>query len=118
MIDLSKMTTEMVNPRTQTLSAMSIREAIEVMNQENINAVKCIEDQYDMIEKVINITSDVLEQGGRIIYMGAGTSGRIGLLDAVECPPTFGVDYDTVVGLIAGGRKCLCESCKKVQEDF
>ena len=116
MIDLSKMTTEMVNPRTQTLSAMSIREAIEVMNQENINAVKCIEDQYDMIEKVINITSDVLEQGGRIIYMGAGTSGRIGLLDAVECPPTFGVDYDTVVGLIAGGENAFVKAVEGAED--
>ena len=87
MVDLSKMSTERVNPNTAELSSMNIREAIEVINRENYNAVACIEQQYDVLEEVIEITSQTLEQGGRIIYMGAGTSGRIGLLDAVECPP-------------------------------
>ena len=103
MMNLSAMSTERVNPRTTELSSMSIREAIEVINQENYNSVKCIESQFDVLEKVIEITSEALERGGRIIYMGAGTSGRLGLLDAVECPPTFGVDFNTVIGLIAGG---------------
>lgn len=116
MIDLSKMTTERVNPNTTNFSAMSIREAIETMNHEDYNAVKCIEDQYEMIEKVICITSDALENGGRIIYMGAGTSGRLGLLDAVECPPTFGVNYDTVVGLIAGGDNAFVKAVEGAED--
>lgn len=116
MIDLSKMTTEQVNPNTVHLSAMSIREAIEVMNQEDYNAVKCVESQFDMIEKVITITSNALENDGRIIYIGAGTSGRLGLLDAVECPPTFGVDYNTVVGLIAGGDNAFVKAVEGAED--
>lgn len=118
MIDLSKMTTEMVNPNTQNLSALSIREAIEIMNYEDMNAVKSIVDQFDMIERVIQITSDALEQGGRIIYMGAGTSGRIGLMDAVECPPTFGVDFNTVVGLIAGGENAFVKAVEGAEDSM
>ncbi len=116
MIDLSRMTTEKVNPNTTEFSSMSIRQAIEVMNNENYHSVRCIEEQFDTLEKVITITSEVLEQGGRIIYMGAGTSGRIGLLDAVECPPTFGVDYNTVVGLIAGGDNAFVKAVEGTED--
>lgn len=116
MIDLSSMSTERVNPNTAEFSSMSIREAIEVMNRENYNSVKCIEQQYDTLEKVIEITGEVLEKGGRIIYMGAGTSGRIGLLDAVECPPTFGVDYNTVIGLIAGGDNAFVKAVEGAED--
>ncbi|NBI89906.1 N-acetylmuramic acid 6-phosphate etherase [Lachnospiraceae bacterium] len=116
MVDLSKMSTERVNPNTAELSSMSIREAIEVINRENYNAVACIEGQYEMLEKVIHVTSDVLEQGGRIIYMGAGTSGRIGLMDAVECPPTFGVDFNTVIGLIAGGDNAFVKAVEGAED--
>lgn len=116
MVDLSNMSTERVNPNTTELSSMSIREAIEVINRENYNAVSCIEQQYEMLEKVIEITSEALEQGGRIIYMGAGTSGRIGLLDAVECPPTFGVDFNTVIGLIAGGENAFVKAVEGAED--
>lgn len=116
MVDLSRMSTERVNPNTTELSSMSIREAIEVINRENYNAVACIEPQYEMLERVIEITSQVLEEGGRIIYMGAGTSGRIGLLDAVECPPTFGVDYNTVIGLIAGGDNAFVKAVEGAED--
>ncbi len=116
MIDLSKLTTEQENPRTKQLSAMGIREAIEIMNEENLQAVKCIESQYDRLERVIEMTSDALERGGRIVYIGAGTSGRIGLLDAVECPPTFGVDYETVIGLIAGGENAFVKAVEGAED--
>lgn len=116
MVDLSNMSTERVNPNTVELSSMSIREAIEVINRENYNAVSCIEQQYEMLEKIIEITSEALEQGGRIIYMGAGTSGRLGLLDAVECPPTFGVDFNTVIGLIAGGENAFVKAVEGAED--
>lgn len=116
MMNLSAMSTERVNPRTTELSSMSIREAIEVINQENYNSVKCIENQFDVLEKVIEITSEALERGGRIIYMGAGTSGRLGLLDAVECPPTFGVDFNTVIGLIAGGDQAFVKAVEGAED--
>ncbi|EOS60355.1 N-acetylmuramic acid 6-phosphate etherase [Firmicutes bacterium M10-2] len=117
MIDFKKMTTEQENPRTSGLSSMELREAIEVMNEENMRAVTCIESQYDKIERVIEIAQDALAQGGRIIYMGAGTSGRIGLLDAVECPPTFGVDDNTVIGLIAGGQHAFIKAVEGAEDN-
>lgn len=116
MVDLSKMSTERVNPNTTEFSSMGIREAIRVMNQENYYSVKCIEQQFDVLEKVIETTSEALERGGRIIYTGAGTSGRLGLLDAVECPPTFGVDDNTVMGLIAGGRDAFVEAVEGAED--
>ncbi|WP_290140453.1 N-acetylmuramic acid 6-phosphate etherase [uncultured Dubosiella sp.] len=117
MIDLSTLTTEQENPKTKQLSSMTIRETIEVMNEENLRAVTCIESQYDKLERVIETTSDALERGGRIVYVGAGTSGRIGLLDAVECPPTFGVGYETVIGLIAGGNNAFVKAVEGAEDD-
>lgn len=116
MIDLSKVKTEKVNPNTSNFSSMSIREALEIMNEEDLKSVECIKEQFDNIERLISKTSDVLRSGGRIIYAGAGTSGRLGVLDAVECPPTFGVDYNTVVGLIAGGDNAFVKA-KEGAED-
>lgn len=116
MIDLSKIKTEKENPNSVNFSEMSIEESVKLMNTEDINAVKCIESQYSEIAKLIEKTGEALKQGGRIIYMGAGTSGRLGVLDAVECPPTFGVDYETVVGLIAGGENAFVKA-KEGAED-
>lgn len=76
------------------------------MNHEDYKVVDCVKEQISNIENVIQIAQSSTKKG-RIIYIGAGTSGRLGLLDAVECPPTFGVDYNTVVGLIAGGERAL-----------
>lgn len=116
MIDLSKIKTEKVNPNTRNFSSMSIRESIEIMNEEDLKSVECIKEQFDNIEKLISKTSNILRKSGRIIYAGAGTSGRLGVLDAVECPPTFGVDYNTVVGLIAGGDNAFVKA-KEGAED-
>lgn len=117
MIDLSKINTEKNNPNTTNFSKVSIKEAVEMMNVEDLNAVRCIEDQYEEISKLIEATSEALKKGGRIIYMGAGTSGRLGVLDAVECPPTFGVDYNTVVGLIAGGENAFVKAKEGAEDD-
>lgn len=116
-IDLSKINTEKTNPRTADFSYMSIRQAMKVMNEEDLNAVKCIEGQFDTLEKVIELAGTTLQEGGRIVYMGAGTSGRLGVLDAVECPPTFGVDYNTVIGLMAGGDKAFVKAVEGAEDD-
>lgn len=110
MIDLSEMPTETVNEHSNNLSSLNALEAVRLFNQEDLKAVKCIESQYENITRVIELTSYALSNEGRIIYMGAGTSGRLGLIDAVECPPTFGVDYNTVVGLIAGGENAFIKA--------
>ncbi|MFV0379369.1 MAG: N-acetylmuramic acid 6-phosphate etherase [Anaerorhabdus sp.] len=116
MLDLKSMTTEKCNENSVGFSFMSIKDAIELMHKEDYEAVRCIEEEIDMIEKVISVTSDTLENGGRIIYIGAGTSGRLGLLDAVECPPTFGVDYNTVVGIIAGGKNAFVKAFEGAED--
>lgn len=116
MIDLSKMTTEKRNPNSSNLSSLSIREAIELMNHEDYKVVDCVKEQISNIENVIQICTKALQKKGRIIYIGAGTSGRLGLLDAVECPPTFGVDYNTVVGLIAGGERAFIKAVEGAED--
>ncbi len=116
MIDLSKMTTEKRNPNSSNLSSLSIKEAIELMNNEDYKVVDCVKEQINNIENVIRICTEALQKKGRIIYIGAGTSGRLGLLDAVECPPTFGVDYNTVVGIIAGGERAFIKAVEGAED--
>ena len=106
-MDLSTLTTEMPNPRSARLSTMNIREALTLMNEEDELVLRSIQEQIPAIERLIAKTADALQNGGRIIYMGAGTSGRLALLDALECPPTFGVSPDTFIALLAGGEQSL-----------
>lgn len=103
MVELEQLITEQPNEKSANLSEMRLEEQISTMNNENMNAVRCIESQTAMIERVIMETSAALEKGGRLIYIGAGTSGMIGWLDALECPPTFGTRPEKVLGLLAGG---------------
>ena len=118
MINFKNMTTETVNENSTKLSELSIIDAVKLMNNEDINAVRCIETEISTIAKAIEITSNALNSGGRIIYIGAGTSGRLGVLDAVECPPTFGVDYNTVVGLMAGGSGAFVKAKEGSEDSF
>lgn len=106
-MDLSTLTTEMPNPRSARLSTMNIREALTLMNEEDELVLRSIQEQIPAIERLIAKTADALQSGGRIIYIGAGTSGRLALLDALECPPTFGVSPDTFLALLAGGEQSL-----------
>lgn len=103
-IDLSGFSTEARNPATMDLDLMSSLEIAKVMNRENAVAVESLEPELEKVAQVIDWVADAFGNGGRLIYMGAGTSGRLGVLDAAECPPTFGVSPDLVVGLIAGGE--------------
>lgn len=107
MIDLENLTTEKRNETTFDLDEMSIAEAARIMNQEDHKVAEAIEEQIKKIECVIEATIQTFKQNGRLIYMGAGTSGRLGVLDAAECVPTFGVTSEMVVGLIAGGEKAM-----------
>ena len=103
MLDLSQLTTESRNPDTMNLDEMSPLEIAQVMNREDAHVIEAIHAELPHIAQAIEWATESLRAGGRIVYMGAGTSGRLGVLDAVECPPTFGVSPDTVVGLMAGG---------------
>ena len=116
MIDLSGLTTETRNKNTLNLDTMSPLEIAQVMNQEDENVVAGVRAVLPEIATVIEWCTDSLRRGGRIIYMGAGTSGRLGLLDAVECPPTFGVSSDVVVGLIAGGESAFIKAVEGAED--
>lgn len=103
-IDLEKLATEQRNPQTMALDEMSTAQVLETMNREDENAVRAVKEVLPEVEKIVDLASESLLRGGRILYIGAGTSGRLGVLDAVECPPTFGVSDQTVIGLTASGR--------------
>ena len=106
-MDLTKFATETRNPNTQDLDIMTSLEIVTVMNQEDRNVCLAIEEVLPEIAKLVDVVAAAFEKGGRLIYMGAGTSGRLGVLDASECPPTYGVSPEQVVGLIAGGDYAL-----------
>ncbi len=99
--------TEAPNKNSAGFSDMSIAKAVELMNSEDLQAVKAVQAAKSQIVEVITQSTRALQEGGRIIYVGAGTSGRLGVLDAVECPPTFGVDENIVIGVIAGGENAF-----------
>ena len=103
-LNLNAMTTESRNPNTMELDTMSALEIVTVMNREDEKVPEAIRPCLPQIARCAELASEAIRSGGRIVYMGAGTSGRLGVLDAVECPPTFGVPYDTVIGLVAGGN--------------
>lgn len=116
MIDLTKLTTEQRNPETMNLDRMSPLELVETMNREDQKVIEAVKEVLPEVAKVIEWTTEALRSGGRIIYMGAGTSGRLGVLDAVECPPTFGVSPDLVVGLMAGGEKAFVKAVEGAED--
>ena len=116
MLDLTALTTERRNPHTMNLDEMSPLEIAQTMNQEDEQAVLAVRKVLPEIATAITWATESLKAGGRIIYIGAGTSGRLGVLDAVECPPTFGVSPDTVVGIIAGGERAFTIAQEGVED--
>ncbi len=109
--------TEMINKNTENIDKMSAEEIVNVMQSENYNAVRAIENAKTDIAKAIDAAANSISHGGRIFYVGAGTSGRLGVLDAAECPPTFGVSQNTVIGIIAGGEKCLTRAAENEEDN-
>ncbi|MFQ8729705.1 MAG: N-acetylmuramic acid 6-phosphate etherase [Enterocloster bolteae] len=116
MIDLSVLVTESRNKETMGLDQMTPLEIVTVMNREDGKAVEAVEEVLPQIAQAIAWSTDSLKQKGRIIYIGAGTSGRLGVLDAVECPPTFGVSPDVVVGLMAGGTPAFVKAVEGAED--
>lgn len=116
-INLSTMTTEMRNPATTDLDIMTPLEVVTAMNREDASIAKAIRTQLANIAQAVEWAIAALSDGGRMFYIGAGTSGRLGVLDAAECPPTFGVSPDMVVGLIAGGEKAFIKAVEGAEDD-
>jgi len=99
--------TEERNPKTMHLDQMSTAAMLKVISEENFNAVKAVDDCLDQIGAAVDAVTAAMKAGGRLIYVGCGTSGRLGVLDASESCPTFGVDEGTIVGVMAGGVEAL-----------
>ena len=116
MLDLGRLSTEMRNPDTMDLDKMTPLEIVEVMNREDARAVVSITEVLPQVAQAIEWATAALASGGRLIYIGAGTSGRLGVLDAAECPPTFGVSPDMVVGLIAGGEQAFIKAVEGAED--
>lgn len=116
MVDLSSLATEARNPRTMNLDQMTPQEIVDVMNSEDANVVAAVHSQRQRISLAVSWAAEALRAGGRILYVGAGTSGRLGVLDAVECPPTFGVSPNVIMALIAGGNGAFVKA-KEGSED-
>ena len=115
-LNLKNMSTETRNQNTMNLDIMSPLEVVTVMNQEDAKVPEAIKPALPNIAQCVTWAISSIENGGRIIYMGAGTSGRLGVLDAVECPPTFGVAPEVVVGLIAGGEKAFVKAVEGAED--
>ncbi|WP_119326331.1 N-acetylmuramic acid 6-phosphate etherase [Companilactobacillus musae] len=106
-MDLAKLSTETRNPNSMTLDTMSVAEILNLMNSEDQTVPQRIHEQLPQIEAAVEKVIQQFKNGGRLIYLGAGTSGRLGVLDAAECVPTFGTDPTLVQGLIAGGQSAM-----------
>lgn len=109
--------TEMRNPKTMHVDKMSALEIARIMNEENMVAVEAVGQELPAIAEAIDAITEALRNGGHLYYMGAGSSGRLGVLDAAECPPTFGVPHEMVVGIMAGGEAALARASENKEDD-
>ncbi len=110
------LSTEQRNPRTTHIDRASTAEMLAMIQEENFVAVQAINEALPQIEKAVDAIVDGMKKGGRLIYIGAGTSGRLGIMDAAECPPTFGVSSELVMGIIAGGEKCMVDASEGAED--
>lgn len=113
---LEKLATERRNEKTMRLDDMSVEDMLTVMNAEDQTVAAVIQQEIPVIKQVVDRVIQSFQAGGRLIYIGAGTSGRLGVLDAAECVPTFGVSPDMVVGLIAGGERALIKAVEGAED--
>ena len=115
--ELSQLLTEERNPDSMHIDEMSVREILELMNREDGKVAGSVRKEIPYIEKAVQMVVESLCAGGKVFYVGAGTSGRLGILDAAECPPTFSSPPETVQGIIAGGPEALIRSMEGAEDD-
>jgi N-acetylmuramic acid 6-phosphate etherase len=113
---LEELTTELPNEETQQLDRLSVREILRLMNEEDKKVPFAVERVLDQVADAVELIAASLENGGRLFYFGAGTSGRLGILDASECPPTFGTDPELVQGVIAGGPAAMVRAIEGAED--
>lgn len=109
--------TEQINKNTIGIDMCNTSEIIKLINQEDKFVAEAVERELSKIAKAVDLITETLKNGGKLYYFGAGTSGRLGVLDASECPPTFGVSDDMVIGIIAGGDKALRNAVEGAEDD-
>ena len=115
-VKLNHLTTERRNEKTMNLDTLSTHELLEIMNEEDHKVPEAVREAIPEIEKAVQAIIKALRSGGRLIYMGAGTSGRLGVIDSAECMPTFGTTYE-VVGLLAGGPGAFLTAVEGAEDD-
>src|ERR687892_594390 len=108
--------TEARNPASANLDELTPLELVHLMNAEDAKVIPAVAEQAEAIARAIEIIADRLRAGGRLVYAGAGTSGRLGVLDATECPPTFNSPPGQVVGIIAGGYEALTRAAEGAED--
>ena len=116
MVDISKITTEKRNDNTKNIDVATTCEILHLINKEDQSVPIAVEKAIDQIADVVNVVTQTFIDGGRLFYLGAGTSGRLGVLDASEVPPTFGVSSDMVIGIIAGGDSALRDAVEGAED--
>ena len=116
-IDLSKLLTERRNANSANIDTLSTEAMLTVINNEDQLVAHAITPYIPQIAQLVDSVADAFRHGGRLIYIGAGTSGRLGILDASECPPTFGTRPEQVVGLIAGGHTAILKAVENVEDN-
>jgi len=114
---LGDILTEQLNPSSSNIDRLSTEDMLRVMNREDARIAEAVEREVPRIALAVDAIVSALRQGGRLFYIGAGTSGRLGVLDASECPPTFNVPPDWVQGIIAGGESALARAAEASEDD-
>lgn len=116
-VNIEALLTEAVNPQTIQIDRLSTSQLLTAINAEDQKVAVAVEAEIPRITVAVDQITDALQHGGRLLYIGAGTSGRLGVLDAAECPPTFGVEAGLVMGLIAGGETALVNAVEGAEDD-
>ncbi|HEY2156899.1 MAG TPA: N-acetylmuramic acid 6-phosphate etherase, partial [Isosphaeraceae bacterium] len=112
-----RLLTESLNPLSADIDRLDARAIVALMNGEDAKAVAAVAEVGEAVARTIDLAADRFRRGGRLIYVGAGTSGRLGVLDASECPPTFNSTPGMVIGLIAGGSTALTRAIEGAEDD-
>lgn len=116
-MELSKIATEQRNDRTMCIDQLPTLEMIKLINEEDKKVAYAVEKEAAHIASAVDLIAEKLHMGGRLVYMGCGTSGRLGILDAAECPPTYSADPDQIIGLIAGGAGAIFKAVEGAEDD-
>src|SRR5437867_2320505 len=114
---LGALLTEQINPHSRAIDKLPTEEMLRVINDEDRKVAESITPELPNIARAVDAIVEAFQHGGRLFYIGAGTSGRLGVLDASECPPTFNVPADQVQGIMAGGMEALYRATEATEDD-